>query len=63
MTIAQRLRATKLARGCLGLVAGIIQETDIMDAQSLPKVRMPNRDGFVPAKPVWPPSPKKPSWY
>jgi len=42
---------------------GIIQETDIMDAQSLPKVRMPNRDGFVPAMPVWPPSPKKPSWY
>ena len=42
---------------------GIIQETDIMDAQSLPKVRMPNRDGFVPAKPVWPPAPKKPSWY
>src|SRR5882672_3139583 len=42
---------------------GIIQETDIMDAQSLPKVRMPNRDGFVPAKPVWPPTPKKPSWY
>ncbi len=32
-------------------------------AQSLPKVRMPNRDGFVPAMPVWPPNPKKPSWY
>src|SRR6266850_421651 len=42
---------------------GIIQETDIMDAQSLPKVRMPNRDGFFPAMPVWPPNPKKPSWF
>lgn len=34
-----------------------------MDAKSLPKVQMPNRDGFVPGKPVWPPVPKKPSWY
>jgi len=42
---------------------GLIQATDIMDAQSLAKVRMPNRDGFVPAMPVWPPNPKKPSWY
>ena len=42
---------------------GIIQESDVLDAKSLPKVQMPNRDGFVPAKPVWPPDPKKPSWY
>ena len=42
---------------------GIIQETDVMDAQSLPKVQMPNRDNFVPEKPMWPPSPKKPSWF
>jgi hypothetical protein len=42
---------------------GIIQETDVMDAKSLPKVQMPNRNGFVPAVPVWPPDPKKPSWY
>jgi mono/diheme cytochrome c family protein len=27
---------------------GIIGEGDTMDAQSLPKVKMPNRDGFVP---------------
>jgi hypothetical protein len=33
---------------------GIIQETDVMDAQSPPKVQMPNRNGFVPAKPVYP---------
>jgi cytochrome c len=26
---------------------GIIPETAVMDARSLPKVRMPNRDGFV----------------
>ena len=42
---------------------GIIQETDVMDATTLPKVQMPNRNGFMPEKPVWPPNPKKPSWY
>jgi hypothetical protein len=26
---------------------GIIGETDVMDAQTLPKVQMPNRDGFM----------------
>ena len=40
---------------------GIIKETDAMDAASLPKVQMPNRNGFVPAQP-WP-APAKPSWY
>jgi hypothetical protein len=29
-----------------------------MDAPSLPKVQMSNRDNFVPAMPVWPPNPK-----
>ena len=41
---------------------GIIQETDVMDEKSLPKVEMPNRNGFVPAVPVYPPE-KKPSWW
>lgn len=41
---------------------GIIQETDVMDARTLPKVEMPNRNGFVPAVPVYPPEPK-PSWF
>ena len=41
---------------------GIIGENDVMDAQSLPKVEMPNRNGFVPAVPVYPPEPK-PSWW
>jgi cytochrome c len=27
---------------------GVIAENAVMDAQSLPKVKMPNRDGFVP---------------
>ena len=27
---------------------GVIAEGDTMDAQTLPKVKMPNRDGFVP---------------
>ena len=26
---------------------GIIDDTQVMDAQTLPKIRMPNRDGFV----------------
>ncbi len=30
--------------------SGIVQENDVMDAKTLPKVQMPNRDGFVPAK-------------
>jgi S-disulfanyl-L-cysteine oxidoreductase SoxD len=42
---------------------GIIKEGDVLDAKSLPKIEMPNRNGFVPAVPVWPPVPKKPSWY
>jgi len=41
---------------------GIVQETDVMDAKTLPKVEMPNRNGFVPAVPVYPPEPK-PSWW
>ena len=28
-------------------INGIIGENDVMDARTLPKVRMPNRDGFV----------------
>jgi mono/diheme cytochrome c family protein len=36
---------------------GIIQETDVMDQNSLPKVEMPNRHGFVPEVPVYPPDP------
>lgn len=31
---------------------GVIHEDEVMDAQSLPKVKMPNRDGFVPP-PDW----------
>lgn len=41
---------------------GIIGENDVMDQNTLPKVEMPNKDGFVPAKPVYPPE-KKPSWF
>ena len=28
----------------------IIQESDVMDARSLPKIQMPNRNGFVPPR-------------
>ena len=41
---------------------GIIQENDVMDEKTLPKVQMPNRNGFIPAVPVYPPE-KKPSWF
>ena len=41
---------------------GIVGENDVMDEKSLPKVEMPNRNGFVPAVPVYPPE-KKPSWW
>jgi cytochrome c len=41
---------------------GIIGENDVMDQNTLPKVEMPNKNGFVPAKPVYPPE-KKPSWF
>jgi hypothetical protein len=27
---------------------GIVSATDVLDASTLPKIRMPNRDGFVP---------------
>ena len=30
----------------------VIQEDEVMDAQSLPKVKMPNRDGFA-LPPLW----------
>ena len=33
---------------------GVIGQDDVIDAQSLPKVKMPNRDGFT-AFPRWPP--------
>ena len=29
-------------------INGIIGETDVIDARTLPKVEMPNRDGFIP---------------
>jgi len=32
----------------------VIKEDDVMDAQSLPKVKMPNRDGFA-LPPAWKP--------
>ena len=33
----------------------IIKENDVLDAQTLPKVKMPNRDGFVPPPNNWQP--------
>jgi mono/diheme cytochrome c family protein len=36
----------------------IIKENDVIDSKSLPKVQMPNRNGFFPAEPTW-----KPGYY
>ena len=41
---------------------GIIKENDVLDEKTLPKVDMPNRHGFVPDMPLYPPEPK-PSWW
>jgi cytochrome c len=34
--------------GYLLNINGIIKDQEVMDARTLPAVRMPNRDGFVP---------------
>lgn len=31
----------------------LIKQDEVMDAKSLPKVQMPNRNGFIPARPNW----------
>ena len=41
----------------------VIKETDVLDATSLPKVRMPNRENFLPAQPEWNPKAKRPFGY
>ena len=41
----------------------VIKDTDVLDATSLPKIRMPNRDNFLPAKPEWNPKAKRPFGY
>jgi cytochrome c len=41
----------------------VIKETDVLDATSLPKVRMPNRDNFLPTQPEWSPKGKRPFGY
>jgi mono/diheme cytochrome c family protein len=38
----------------------VIKETDVLDAQTLPKVRMPHRDNFFPEEPVWKEGQKRP---
>ena len=31
----------------------ILKVNDVLDAKSLPKIQMPNRNGLFPAQPVW----------
>ena len=39
---------------------GIITETDVLDATSLPEVRMPNRDNFIAVEIDWKPGQRRP---
>jgi S-disulfanyl-L-cysteine oxidoreductase SoxD len=39
---------------------GIIKESDVIDGKSLPKIQMPNRNGFVPSRPEWKPGAARP---
>jgi S-disulfanyl-L-cysteine oxidoreductase SoxD len=38
----------------------VIKETDSLDAMTLPKVRMPNRDNFLPVEIDWKPGQRRP---
>ena len=38
---------------------GVIKESDVVNAKTLPAVVMPRRNAFVPADPVWKPSAKR----
>ena len=37
----------------------IVGETDVLDQTTLPKVRMPHRDNFIPAQPAWKPGARR----
>ena len=39
---------------------GVIQETDVLDATTLPKIRMPNRDNFLAVEIDWKPGQRRP---
>ena len=42
---------------------GVITEADVLDATSLPKVRMPNRDNFIAVEIDWKPGQRRPLGY
>jgi len=39
---------------------GVVKETDLVDRTTLPKVRMPNRDSFLPVEIDWKPGQRRP---
>jgi cytochrome c len=41
----------------------VIKEDEVLDATSLPKVRMPNRNNFLPEWPEWKAGGKRPFGY
>jgi mono/diheme cytochrome c family protein len=42
---------------------GVIEETDVLDATTLPKIRMPNRDNFLAVEIDWKPGQRRPLGY
>jgi cytochrome c len=42
---------------------GIIEEDYVLDSRTLPRVQMPNRNGFYPAEPDWTPGMRRPFGY
>jgi hypothetical protein len=39
---------------------GVIEENDVLDATTLPKIRMPNRDNFLAVEIDWKPGQRRP---
>jgi len=39
---------------------GVIRETDVLDASTLPRVQMPNRDNLLPVEIDWKPGQRRP---
>jgi cytochrome c len=37
----------------------IVGEADVLDQTTLPKVKMPHRDSFIPAQPEWKPGARR----
>ena len=59
---SSRTKSTRWSRSCTIGTASSTKTTS-WTRRRCRRCEMPNKNGFVPAKPVYPPDPKKPSWY